>query len=218
VTDQKVRYLVNASPHGDHVNGNAAFEGVTIVAHERARESMIHAAENAGNPPPPLPSVLFAERMELHVAGTTIELHYFGPAHTPGDTIVYLPEQKIAFLSEVYFNGVFTSLGDGFVKSHLEVLDEARALGADWFIPGHGYIEGQSREQLRAGLDRYAENVRVVYDAVLQHVEAGDSLLDTLAAIDGELGEFAEAPFYSFLKKRTVEGTYKALSAANQDR
>ena len=212
VTSQPIRYLVNASPHGDHVNGNGAFEGATIIAQERAREAMIEAARRSGGDPPPLPTVLYADKMTLRVGGKTLELNYYGPAHTPGDTVVYIPEDRVAFLSEVYFNGMFTSLGDGFAESHVEVLDAVRELDAEWFIPGHGFIDGKSAEELRSGLDDYAANVTAVLDIVRAHVAAGDSLEDTLAQIDGELGAYAELPFYGFLKQRTVEATYNALS------
>jgi len=213
VTSQPVRYLINASPHGDHVNGNAAFGDVEIVAQERARDQM-----SESRTPMPLPSVVYAERMTLHVGGKTLELHHFGPAHTVGDTVVYLPEDRVAFLSEVYFNGIFTSLGDGFAAHHLEVLDAVEKLDADWFIPGHGLIDGQSAAELRAGLEKYHANVKAVHDAVARHVAAGDSLEKTMNEIDADLGEFAELPFYDFLKQRTVEATYEALSGREKSK
>lgn len=206
VTDLPIRYLINASPHGDHVNGNAVFEGATIIAHEKAKEVMVEAGVSR------LPDITYQDTMTLHVGGRDFELYHFGPAHTPGDTIVLLPEERVAFLSEVYFNGVFTSLVDGFAVSHMKVLDEAMALEADWFVPGHGTIDGQSAEELRAGLEFYADNVRAVHDAVARHVAAGDSLEATMEAIDDELGEFTEVPFYRALKQRSVESTYRALS------
>ena len=208
VTAQPIRYLINASPHGDHVNGNAAFGDAVIVAQEHAREAMMGAEV-------PLPTIVYSDRMTLYVGGKTLELYFFGPAHTVGDTIVYIPEDRVAFLSEVYFNGVFTSLGDGFAVSHLKVLDAVEELDAEWFIPGHGYVDGQSAAALRSGLDTYHRNVKAVHDAVRGHVEAGDSLEETMAAIDAdadadaELGEFRELPFYDFLKARTYEAMKK---------
>ena len=206
VTDERIRYVINASPHGDHVNGNAAFGDAVLVAQERAKEVMAEA-----DPMPPLPTITYDDRMTLHVGSKTIELYYFGPAHTPGDTIVYVPEDRVAFLSEVYFNGVFTSLVDGFAVSHMSVIDEIQKLDAEWFIPGHGIIDGQSAEDLRAGLDRYEANVKAVHDAVLKHVQAGHTLEQTLEAIDDDLGDFVDIPFYEFLKPRSVEATYRAL-------
>ena len=211
VTDRPIRYLINASHHPDHVNGNAAFEGAVIIAHEAAKRTMVERERESGTSIP-LPSMTYADQMTLDVGGTVLELYFFGPAHTNGDTIVYLPEEKVAFLTEVYFNGVFTSVSDGFARSHLDVLARIKELDAEWFIPGHGIIENQTAEQLREGLDRYEANVRVLHDAVAAHVEAGHSLEQTMEAMDEELAEFKDLPFYDFLLPRSVQATYQALS------
>ncbi len=214
VTDEPIRYLINAWPHGDHVNSNEVFDGAVIVAQRGAREAMAAARESAGPdaPRPTLPHITFEDSMTLHVGGVRIELHHFGLGHTRGDTVVYLPDHGVAFLTELYFNGVFASLGEGYAREHLDTLGRALDLDAEWVIPGHGYVDGRTPAQLRAGAERYLENVQAIHDAVLAHVEKGDSLERTLADIDRELGEFADLPFYGFLKQSCISGTYRALS------
>jgi len=214
VTDQPIRYLINASPHGDHVNSNEVFGDAIIIAHRNAREAVAASAANATGdaPRPTLPHITFDDKMILHVGGKTIELHHFGFGHTRGDTVVYLPDDGVAFLTELYFNGVAASLSEGYARQHLDTLRSALELDAEWFIPGHGFIDGQDASELRAGAERYYDNVKTIHDAVLRHVEAGDSLEKTLAEIDGDLGEFAEMPFYGFLKQGCISGTYRALS------
>jgi cyclase len=210
---------VNASPHGDHVNSNNVFEGATIVAHVNARSAMTSAAANAAANAsrPRLPGIVFDNMMTLHLGGKTIELHYFGLGHTRGDTVVYLPEEKVAFLSELYFNGVFSSLSEGYAREHLATLDKALNLDAVWFIPGHGHIDGQSSAMLKAGGRRYHDNIKAVHDAVKRHVDRGDPLDKTLAEIDGELGDFAKLPFYQYLKRGCITGTYNALSRKDEE-
>lgn len=217
VTRAPIRYLVNASPHGDHVNSNQVFaaEGATIVAHENARAVM---AETRARTPgaavqPTLPDITYHDTMRIEVGGVGLELHYFGRGHTRGDTVVYVPSAKVAFLSELYFNGVFASLAEGYATEHLATLDRALALDADWWLPGHGYVKGQSQAQLAEGAQRYRRNVQAVRDAVARRVTAGESLDQVLAGIDGDLGEFARLPFYRYLKTGCVSGTYKALAA-----
>src|SRR5215831_14333366 len=41
LTDQPIKYLINASPHGDHTNGNHLFKGATIIAQKAARDDLI---------------------------------------------------------------------------------------------------------------------------------------------------------------------------------
>ncbi|MGE0043031.1 MAG: MBL fold metallo-hydrolase [Vicinamibacterales bacterium] len=213
VTRAPIRYLVNASPHGDHVNSNAVFaaEGATIVAHENARAAMAEARAQAPGTAPTLPGITYHDTMRIEVGGVGLELHYFGPGHTRGDTVVYVPSAKVAFLSELYFNGVFASLSEGHATEHLATLDRALALDADWWLPGHGYVKGQSQAQLAAGARRYRRNVQAVRDAVARRVTAGESLEQVLAGIDADLGEFADLPFYRYLKTGCVSGTYTAL-------
>ncbi len=214
VTDQPIRYLINASPHGDHVDSNEVFGDAIIIAHRNAREAVAASAANATGdaPRPTLPHITFDDEMILHVGGKTIELHHFGFGHTRGDTVVYLPDDGVAFLTELYFNGIAASLSEGYARQHLDTLRSALELDAEWFIPGHGFIDGLDASELRAGAERYYDNVKTIHDAVLKHVEAGDSLEKTLAEIDGDLGEFSEMPFYGFLKQGCISGTYRALS------
>ena len=85
-----------------------------------------------------MPEAVYTERMTVHLGDKRIELRYFGPGHTEGDTVVYLPDDGVAFLSELYFNGVFASLAEGYASEHLETLSEIMKLEATWFLPGHG--------------------------------------------------------------------------------
>ena len=214
VTDKPISHLINASPHGDHVNSNEVFGDALIIAHRNAREAVAAARESGTGdaPRPTLPHITFDDEMVLLVGGKRIELYHLGFGHTRGDTVVYLPDDGVAFLSELYFNGIAASLGEGYAAQHLDTLRRALELDAEWFIPGHGYIDGYDAAGLRQGAERYYDNVKAIHDEVLKHVERGDSLEQTMASIDQDLGEFAELPFYDFLKQSCIEGTYLALS------
>ena len=213
VTSEPIRYLINASPHGDHVNSNAVFEGAVIVAHEGAHEAMAETgtptSEDVG---PTLPHVTFRDRMTLRVGGRTLELYHFGRGHTRGDAVVFLPDEGIAFLSELYFNGVFASVGEGFAEEHVATLQRAMELPAEWWIPGHGYVRDQTPAQLRDGLERYLANVTAIHAAVALRVARGETLEEVLAGIDEDLIPFSELPFYGYLKASAISGTYRALT------
>ena len=213
VTSEPIRYLVNASPHGDHVNSNAAFEGAVIIAHEGAHEAMAEAGTPTSDEiGPTLPHVTFQDRMTLRVGDRTLELYHFGRGHTRGDAVVLLPDEGIAFLSELYFNGVFASVGEGFAEEHMTTLHRAMELPAEWWIPGHGYVRDQTRAELRDGLERYLANVTAIHAAVALRVARGETLEEVLAGIDGDLAPFSDLPFYRYLKASAISGTYRALT------
>ncbi|MCH8818735.1 MAG: MBL fold metallo-hydrolase [Acidobacteria bacterium] len=214
VTRQPVRFVVNSSPHGDHTGSNSSFPNAVILSHVNARSAMAESRERLSdkNTQARLPEAVYNERMTVHLGDKRIELLYFGRGHTEGDTVVFLPDEGVAFLSELYFNDVFASLAEGYASEHLDTLSEIMKLEATWFLPGHGLISGQSREQLRTGLDRFYQNVKAIDNVVRQHVRQGDSLETTLARADEELGEFSRLPFYGYLKERTITGVFQALS------
>ena len=64
-----------------------------------------------------------------------------GRAHTGGDLAVYLPAEKILFLSEIYFNHLFPSMRSSFPTEAIATLERAQAMDVDLFIPGHGFID-----------------------------------------------------------------------------
>ncbi len=112
VTDKPILYLVNTNAHGDHTFGNYAFPAeTTIVAHRNTAEAMrafeaekrnLLATVN-GNAAVfaevklRLPDVTFEKSLSLDLGGRVVELHHFGHGNTPGDTVVYLPEAKVAW-------------------------------------------------------------------------------------------------------------------------
>ena len=213
VTSLPIRYLINASPHGDHVNSNAAFRDAVIIAHEGAHEAMVEAGTPVtGEVGPTLPQVTFRDRMTLRVGDRTLELYHFGRGHTRGDAVVLLPDEGIAFLSELYFNGVFASVGEGFAGEHITTLQRVMELPAEWWIPGHGYVRDQTRAQLREGLERYLANVTAIHSAVALRVARGETLYEVMAGIDDDLAPFTDLPFYGYLKASAISGTYRALT------
>ena len=77
---------------------------------------MAHEA-SANNPnrregaaPVVVPTELVGERTVLHIGGTEVHVLFLGRAHTGGDLMVYLPDEKILFMSEAYLNRIFPAM------------------------------------------------------------------------------------------------------------
>ena len=83
------------------------------------------------------PNLTFRDRIKLTLGDRTIGLIHFGPAHTAGDVVVYLPQERIVCTGDLY-NGNVGYLGDAFVNQWADALGEFEKLDFQTVIPGHG--------------------------------------------------------------------------------
>jgi glyoxylase-like metal-dependent hydrolase (beta-lactamase superfamily II) len=91
-----------------------------------------------------MPSITFNRHLEIHGAKHTAKLIAFEGAHSGSDTVLYLPQEGIIFMSDLLFVSFHPYLGDGDPLSLLDALRELSQLGATCYVPGHGpvgYIE-----------------------------------------------------------------------------
>ena len=140
VTPKPVRWYVVGSDHGDHTAGNAVLpKDITYIVSKASKAQMKLDAP-----------AMTGDKQTLNVGGIEVQAIYAGRAHTGGDLLVYLPKQKILFMSEVYLNRVFPAMRSAFPTEWVNVIDKALAMDVDRFVPGHGFIEEPkaSREEL----------------------------------------------------------------------
>jgi glyoxylase-like metal-dependent hydrolase (beta-lactamase superfamily II) len=109
LTDKPVTTIINTHTHFDHVSGNVDFPAtVEVVTHENTAKLMREMRPPTGFPNAPpnmfedskgvgLPKRTFKDQMTLGSGNDRIELHYFGPAHTSGDTFVVFPTFRHAY-------------------------------------------------------------------------------------------------------------------------
>jgi len=150
VTSQPIKIVVVASDHGDHTAGNASFPStVTYLVHPTSKRTLEQAS--AGWKLPSERTELVADRKAFALGGEPVEVLFLGRAHTGGDLSVWLPRQKILFLSETFLNRVFPAMRSAYPTEWLRALDRAEGMQADIYIPGHGFTESGtvSREELR---------------------------------------------------------------------
>lgn len=147
LTNLPIKYLINASPHGDHTNGNHLFKGATIIAQNAAREDMLAAYKTAdASLVKAPPAITYDRNMSIFLGGKEIRLGFHGRAHTRGDTAIYLPGERVAFLSEMFFNPKqLLGLRTGYATEWITTVDEVSKLDADVWIPGHGILENNGR-------------------------------------------------------------------------
>jgi cyclase len=156
VTDKPIKYVVICSDHGDHTAGNASFpRDVTYIVHPTSKLTLDRqaAAPNARPGTWRLPvAQLVSDKHSLTLGGEPIEILFLGRAHTGGDLSVYLPRERILFLSETFLNRVFPAMRSAYPTEWLGALTKAEQMNADTYIAGHGFTESArvSKEEIRA--------------------------------------------------------------------
>ena len=203
VTPKPISTVVICSDHGDHTAGNASFPaGVRYIIHPTSKATLDRqsAAPNARPDTWRLPAdaELVAERKTLKMGGEEVQILFLGRAHTGGDLAVYLPRQKILFLSEIYLNRVFPAMRSAYPSEWLAALTKAEKMDATIDIAGHGFTEQGpvSTEELRAyhtALEAVIAEATRLYkagvpvDQAAQQANWGEYASWTLAASQGPI-------------------------------
>lgn len=140
VTPKPVKWYIVGSDHGDHTAGNSVLpKDITYIVSPASRAQM-------KLPVPPMTG----DRQTIDAGGIEVQAVFAGRAHTGGDLLVYLPKQRILFMSEVYLNRVFPAMRSAYPSEWVTVIDKALEMDVERFVPGHGFIEEPraSREEL----------------------------------------------------------------------
>ena len=166
VTDKPITKVVNTHHNGDHCFGNQLVEGATIIGHHRCRTEMLTAASPAlmaglneapdEGPTGYLkrafsafdftgitivpPTVTFEDRLWLHPGGTSVRLEYFGPCHTLGDIVAYVPDDDVLFAGDIAFIGSTPLVWEGSLLNWIETTHRIAALKPRVIVPGHGPV------------------------------------------------------------------------------
>jgi glyoxylase-like metal-dependent hydrolase (beta-lactamase superfamily II) len=85
------------------------------------------------------PTITFDNELTLHHGGRTIELHWFGPANTKGDTVIYLPAEKIVATGDLVVAPIPFTFNSN-PREWVGALDKVLGLGASTIVPGHGPV------------------------------------------------------------------------------
>ncbi len=185
IADDPITYLVNTHSDGDHIMGNRYFpNSVTFVAQENCRDDFFKVnfgrESDWGEPEfyPFTPSLTFKENLNIWLGKDKVELHYFGVGHTTGDIVVYHPEDKIAFLADLYFGSrpqLIHSNKNGnsfeYVKTLTKMLEK---LDAEVFLSGHSDPVG------RGEIEKHIQVMVERQNRVKELVSQGKTLEETL--------------------------------------
>ena len=122
---------------------------------------------------PTLPTRTFEGELELSVGDKKVLLIELGPAHTRGDAVVWIPDDKLLFTGDLLFKDAHPIIWQGPVSNWVAALQRLLAMDLETVVPGHGPLTDKTglREILHY-LEVLSREARRRYDAGMSVDEA----------------------------------------------
>ncbi len=185
-----VTRLVNTHWHFDHTGGNVYFgsSGVTIIAQENVKKQLSSVQDvpfiglrDGHYPEQALPTVTYSSTMALRQGSQRLTLANYGPAHTDGDTVIYIAPANVAVVGDIFSNAFYPIIDlasggsiDGLILSVDHIL--AQTDEQTKIVPGHGPVA------TRADLQAYRDMLVQVRQRIKVLITAGKTMGEAVAA------------------------------------
>jgi glyoxylase-like metal-dependent hydrolase (beta-lactamase superfamily II) len=199
-TQKPVTHVFNTHVHGDHWLGNQAileaWPKATIIAHP----DMIKQAKNGADAfwlklmsdmtggytdgtRAEIPTVAAADGQEFKIGSKTFRIHSSTDGHSKTDLMIEMVEDRILFTGDNVLARQVMNLRDGTFKGVMKATDQALALDAKLYVPGHGKSGDRSfvAEQ-KIWFDTLMSEVRRMYDEGKSDYEMKPVIADKLKA------------------------------------
>ena len=234
VTRKPIQYVVLSHYHAVRVLGASAYKAQQIIAsdatleliRERGKQDM--ASEigrfprlfrgQASIPGLTWPSLVFHDRITIMMGKLEVQIIHAGRGHTAGDTIVWIPKQKVMFAGDLveYNAGIYT--GDAHLSDWPATLDRLRALRPRALVPGRGPALKTAAQSLKA--IRFTQTfVQRLLACARSGVRSGKSLKDVYSATRKRLDPtYGRYPIYEHCMPFDVSRAYDEASGISHPR
>jgi len=203
VTDKPIKYVVLSHYHAVRVLGASAYKPEHVIASRDTHDLIVERGEadkaseigrfprlfrNVESVPAGLtwPTITFSGAMSIWLGKLEVQLLQVGRGHTKGDTVAWLPEEKILFSGDLVEFDATPYAGDAYFQDWPHTLDKLAAMRPRALVPGRGAAL-TTPEAVAAGLKGTRDFIADVWDNVKAGVAAGKDLnavykqtLDTL--------------------------------------
>jgi glyoxylase-like metal-dependent hydrolase (beta-lactamase superfamily II) len=197
VTDKPIRHVVLSHYHAVRVLGASAYAGAEIIASAATRALIAERGQQdmdseIGRFPrlfrgrdsiPGLtwPQLTFERSMTLWLGQREVRIIHIGRSHTAGDTVVWLPRERVLFSGDCVEFGATPYCGDAHFTDWPATLEAIRALGAERLVPGRGRALTSAAEA-QAAIDGTRDFVTDLFACVRGCVARGATLKQTYDA------------------------------------
>lgn len=197
VTDKPIKHLVLTHYHAVRVLGASAYKAEYIIASQGTYELIQERGEQDFKselerfprlfrgvdsvPGLTWPNLVFDNKLTLWLGKTEVNIMHLGRGHTKGDTVVWLPREKVLFSGDLveYSSALYT--GDAYLSDWPTTLEAIRALQPQKLVPGRGEAL-QTPAAVEAALDGTTAFIHELFDSAKAAVAAGQSLKDCYKA------------------------------------
>ncbi len=191
VTDKPIEYVVLTHYHAVRVLGASGYAPRHVIASrdtfdlitERGEADMRSEIERfprlfqAVESVPGLtwPTLVFEKRITLWLGKLQVEIMQLGRGHTKGDTVVWLPQDRVLFSGDLVESAATPYTGDAYLADWPATLDALEALNPASLVPGRG-ASLRTPEAVKEGLNGTRAFITAMFDEVKRGVAAGDDL------------------------------------------
>ena len=192
VTDKPIQYVLLSHYHAVRVLGASAYGAEHIIASEDTRDLIVERGQfdkdseigrfprlfqNVESVPDGLtwPTMTFNRKMTLWLGKLEVQILQLGRGHTKGDTVAWLPQEKILFSGDLVEFDATPYAGDAYFQDWPQTLDNIAALKPEKLVPGRGAAL-QTPEQVQAGLAGTRAFISDLYESVKASAAKGEDL------------------------------------------
>lgn len=209
VTDKPVKYVLMTHYHAVRVLGASAYEPDHVIASQDTYDLIVERGQqdwqseferfprlfNGYETIPGLtwPNIVFKGEMTLWMGQTEIKIMQLGRGHTKGDTVVWLPKERVLFSGDLVEYGATPYTGDAYLLDWPTTLDNVAALDPVALVPGRGDAL-TTPETIKEGIGGTRAFITAMYAAVKAGKEQGKAMKeiyeDTYASLKPEFGHW----------------------------
>jgi glyoxylase-like metal-dependent hydrolase (beta-lactamase superfamily II) len=218
VTSSPIRRVVLTHYHADHFYGLQALKaaGADVWAHRAAREyfdsgeAQRRLEQRAQDLFPWVdektvlvrPDRWLGEDTGFELGGVRFEVTHMGPAHSPEDVIVAVPQEGVVFTGDILFAGRVPFVGEADSKRWLERIDELLQLKPRLMVTGHGQVSREPAKDLALTRD-YLRYLRSTMGRAVEDLTPFDE-----AYMATDWSGFAKLPAFDAANRVNAYGTY----------
>lgn len=237
VTDKPIRHVVLSHYHAVRVLGASAYRGegceqviasrgtYDLIAERGAQDMkseierfprLFQAVESI--PGLTWPTLVFESQMTLYLGKLEVRIRHVGPGHTKGDTIVWLPKERVLFSGDLVEYQAAAYTGDAQLEEWPQTLETLRSMGAEKLVPGRGPAL-QNPNEVQAGLEYTRDFVTTLFTSAKESVAAGRTLKETFSYTRSKMDpKFGKVFIYEHCLPFDVSRAYDEASGIKHPR